>query len=186
MVLARRRARRGRRSFLVASLCLLGCSEAHEGPDPEDADRGSGSGSSSEGSRRSRDYGLQWVVLEPGETAKDASCVLIANDGVGVTGASLTPFSVSNYRLQQQAINGRASFRFFVRPDPGLEFQQPQGKLVLSVDFDGDNFGADSAGLAMFLTPDGASHRVYFWGMNSCREVGSGPPDWVLERLAKP
>jgi hypothetical protein len=171
---------------LAASLCLLGCSETHEGGAPEDADRDHGSGSSSEGRRRSRDYGLLWVVLDPGETTKDAGCVLIANDGVGVAGGSLTPFTVSNYRLQQQAINGRASFRFFVRPEPGLELQQPQGKLALSMDFDSDNFGADSAGLAMFLTPDGASHRVYFWGMNSCREVGSGPPDWVLERLAQP
>jgi hypothetical protein len=181
-----RRACRARHSLLVACLCLLGCSAAHGATDAEDKDRGSGSGASSERSRSSRDYGLQWVVLDPMETEKEASCVLIANDGVKVAGGSLVPLTASNYRLQQEAANGRASFRFFVRPDPGLEAQQPQGKLVLSVDFDGDNFGADSAGLGVFLTPDGAPHRVYFWGIDSCEEVGSGPPEWVLERLTQP
>ena len=128
--------------------------------------------------------GVHFLVLAEGAAEGKGGCMLLVADGTSVGGAETrNPIAPDGYRREFSMRDGKASFRYFIRPKPSQEAAQPQGELALEIELQQGGFHVGDALLEHFATRDGTEQAAYVWGESGCIEHHEAVPAWVGQRV---
>jgi hypothetical protein len=128
--------------------------------------------------------GVHFLLLAQGKTEGEGGCVLLVADGSGLSGSGAqAPIAPDAIRKELDMQDGKASFRYYIQPEPGQATAQPRGELALEIEVQQGSFRIGDAQLEHFATRAGTEHAVYVWGESGCVEHHQVLPAWVQQRV---
>jgi hypothetical protein len=128
--------------------------------------------------------GVHFLLIPDGATKGTGGCALLVADGTNLAGfGSPAPIPADSYREEITMRDGKASLRYFIRPEPKQETAHPDGVLALEIELQLGSFHPGDARLEHFATRDGTEHATYVWGEADCGGDDNALPAWVSQQL---